>query len=1087
MNKHLEDLHGNTLRTPKGPGHRFGDEMQSVIDTGKTLIKSRPRVFTDGSTIDCEITKFPVFNDDGQVIQVGSITFDITDRKKAEQALQQSEEQFRGAVESLQEGFVLFDANNFLVAFNAEYVRLHQEVVDQIKVGVRSEDLFLKFVKKGLYPEAKGREEEFVRERMEQRRAGTFGTVLRELSNGRSYIVKESRTPNGGAVVTFTDVTDLRKSEERFQTLFEQSNIAIYVHRNFKPLMANPATAKMYVYDSVEDFLKIESTQHLTAPEHRTDHHADFKYDKAAQTNNEHLGIKADGSNIWVRKRTFAIDWDGEPVICSIREDISQAREAADSLQKSEERIRTLFEQSSMGIFVHRNYKTLMANPAIAEMYGFKSVDDFMKLDTIQSLTAPGHHSNRHLSRLKGDEKQTNTEHLGLKVDGTEFWVRKRTFVIDCDGQPAACSIREDISQAKEAEDSLKSSEERFRGVVESLQESFALYDADDRLVMCNDVFRDSHAHCLDVIQPGSLFENMVRENAMSGHNTNAIGRVEEYIQERLERHRNPRGPIVRNSKDGTVRIISEAKMPDSGTTIAQTDVTEIAQAEEEIRKREQLFQSAIASLHEGFALYDADDRLAIFNEEFIKLHPGIEDAINPGMTFEELVKKSMEIDLFKEASEDPKQYIKDRLEQHRNPTEPLMRHTKDGMVQMIKETKMPDGGTVVIQNDITDIMKAEEEIKRQKTLFEAAINNAPYALLMTTMEREVILCNPAFEDMFGYKAGEIIGKSTEMFYQDQKDFEERRRFRDLLDHNNLQTQQQTYKRKNGETILAETALAPIGDPDEKIFGYVAIIQDISGRLRRDEETRQYQEIISNSRRLNQLGEMAAGLAHELNQPLAAITNYTEGCIQRLNNKNVEPDQLRQALTIVTEQADRAGQIIGRIRGFVKKETAKKEPLIIQNVIEEALSMTQSDLEQRNIDLSVNLDDADLKITADKIQIQQVVLNLIRNASDAMEEHGSSRPAITLKTVKSRGGIVKVSVTDTGPGIPSKNINQIFDPFFTTKSEGLGLGLNICQSIIENHGGKMWATSKKSAGASIHFTMPIVSKGIKNKEKRRAA
>lgn len=235
------------------------------------------------------------------------------------------------------------------------------------------------------------------------------------------------------------------------------------------------------------------------------------------------------------------------------------------------------------------------------------------------------------------------------------------------------------------------------------------------------------------------------------------------------------------------------------------------------------------------------------------------------------------------------------------------------------------------------------------------------------------------------------------------------------------------------------------------------------------------------------MGEIAAGLTHEINQPLSAITNYTEGCIQRIEQNNADPNDIRKALEIVTDQADRAGQIINRIRGFIKKKETKKEKLHIDEIIDEALDLIKTDVDRRDITFNVENDAAELIVDVDKIQIQQVMMNLIRNGGDAMNEHGSKNRVLTIKTTTTEDGDVEFSVTDTGPGIPKEKISQIFDPFFTTKSSGLGLGLNICQSIVESHGGRMWATSPKGKGATIHFTLPQSSKGITHKEKKRAA
>ncbi len=933
-------------------------------DYHQTRLEGTPKnreiigIKVDGSRFWVHINSFRIELEDGPA--VCSCRIDITDRKNAEDAAQKSETRFRDAIESLQEGFAMFDAEDKLLAYNNEYVRAHEEIKDIIAPGVPFETLVRAHVFQGVFAEAIGNEEEFIRMRLLLRRQNRFGSAVRKLENGLSFIIRENRMADGGLFVTYTDITQIqqanqrfRQGEARFRSFVKNLPVAISIKGNDGQYqIVNKAFEDWY--DVSNDDVMGKTPEQVFAGQtgllKDVSAHNQSIMDGAPPSSREAILTIPGRDKRIVDLTKFSIrDDDGEMIgIGTIGSDITERKTAEEESRRSEDRFRTLIEKSTMGIFVHRNYKPLMANPAITEMYGFDSVDDFLKIESIQNLTNPEYRSHLHARGLFTQDTQTNNEHLGVKADGTEFWVRKRTFSIDWDGEPATCSIREDITQAKESETALQESEGRFRGAIENLQEAFALYDADDRLVMCNDVFRNAHTHCLDVLQPGSLFEDMVRENAINDHNTNAAGRIEEYIQERLERHRNPKGPIIRNSIDGTVRIVSEAKMPDGGTTITQTDITEIA--------------------------------------------------------------------------------------------------------------------------------KAEEEVARQKSLFEAAINNAPYALLMTNMNREVMLFNPAFATMFGYEADEIIGKSTEIFYQNRKEFEDRGHLRNLLSPGSQDPQTVTYKRKNGEFFPAESALAPIGDSKEQVFGFIVVIRDISDQIRHAEETQQYQEIIADSRRLSLMGEMAAGLAHEINQPLAAIVNYTEGCIQRLDSNDAKPDQIRDVLKIVSEQADRAGLIINRIRGFVRKEEIKKESLCVKDTIEEALSLIKTDLERRGINLALKIEDADQHVTADKIQIQQVVLNLIRNAGDAMEEHGASKRNLTLRSKTVDDGTVEISVSDTGPGIPADKIDQIFNPFFTTKSSGLGLGLNICQSIIENHGGLMWASSQKGKGATIHFTLPMAAK-----------
>jgi two-component system, LuxR family, sensor histidine kinase DctS len=318
-------------------------------------------------------------------------------------------------------------------------------------------------------------------------------------------------------------------------------------------------------------------------------------------------------------------------------------------------------------------------------------------------------------------------------------------------------------------------------------------------------------------------------------------------------------------------------------------------------------------------------------------------------------------------------------------------------------------------------VVKAEEEIERQKKLFESVIINAPYALLMTNMEQEIILCNPAFSSVFGYECNDVKGRTTEFLFKNREAYEKSTHLRNvLLDGSNLEPFRREYKRRNGELFQAETALAPIADQEEHIYGFIALIRDITPKIKQEEENRRYQEVISHSRRLSLLGEMSAGLAHELNQPLSAIANYASGCIQRLQNENVDRDQLLRVMTTVSEQADRAGKIINRIRGFIKNEISEIKPVYLNELVTESLSLIETDLDLRNVSVNLDIDNSRVTVNADKIQMQQVILNLVRNACDAMDASKGKERNIFIRTIKTNAEEIELSVSDTGPGIPAE-------------------------------------------------------------------
>jgi len=217
---------------------------------------------------------------------------DISERLQSQQALQLSEERFRGAIESMDEGFALFDATEHLDVYNDKFVELHDEIKDIIAPGVTHSEILRAFVSRGVFPEAKGLEEEFIRMRLELRKQKKFDSAIRNLANGKSYIIRENYMDDGGVFVTFSDITKIQQANNRFRALFEQSHLGIFVHQNHKILMANPAAADMYGYDSVEEFVNISSSRQLTRPEYHT--HENKKRMKGEQviTEAENIGIK---------------------------------------------------------------------------------------------------------------------------------------------------------------------------------------------------------------------------------------------------------------------------------------------------------------------------------------------------------------------------------------------------------------------------------------------------------------------------------------------------------------------------------------------------------------------------------------------------------------------------------------------------------------------------------------------------------------------------------------------------------------------------------------------------------------------------
>jgi two-component system, LuxR family, sensor kinase FixL len=224
--------------------------------------------------------------------------------------------------------------------------------------------------------------------------------------------------------------------------------------------------------------------------------------------------------------------------------------------------------------------------------------------------------------------------------------------------------------------------------------------------------------------------------------------------------------------------------------------------------------------------------------------------------------------------------------------------------------------------------------------------------------------------------------------------------------------------------------------------------------------------------RLSAMGQMSSTLAHEINQPLAAIGNYVRAGLTMLDSDNPEiVAKGRGAFEKAALQAERASDVVGNLREFVRKGDAVRKPENLSTVIQDAISLAQLGGLNRGTTVQLNLSDQAEWATVNRVQIQQVLVNLIRNAMEAMTTTGA-HGRITVETHLAAPDTIEVSVADNGPGLPSKLNGDVFKPFITTKPQGMGVGLAICQSIVEAHGGKIWAESPANDGAIFRFTVP---------------
>lgn len=279
-------------------------------------------------------------------------------------------------------------------------------------------------------------------------------------------------------------------------------------------------------------------------------------------------------------------------------------------------------------------------------------------------------------------------------------------------------------------------------------------------------------------------------------------------------------------------------------------------------------------------------------------------------------------------------------------------------------------------------------------------------------------------------------------------------------------------ERPDGKRLTVLANATPVWDESGALLGALNVLMDITDRKEAEEGQRQLRAALARLSRLSVAGEMAAGLAHELNQPLTAIINYSEACVNLLRTGRASTGELVAAIESIAEQGQRAGAIIRRLRGFIRQTPIQQLPVNLDALIREAIGYVAAEAQQEKVGLRVEVMESPLEVEVDPIQIQQVLVNLMRNSIEAMADAESSRRSITIQTARTADEAVTVTLCDTGPGLTEEVCEQLFYPFVTTKPQGMGLGLSISKSIVEAHGGRLWTTHSDEAGAVFHFTVP---------------
>ncbi len=761
----------------------------------------------------------------------------------------------------------------------------------------------------------------------------------------------------------------------------------------------------------------------------------------------------------------------------------------------------------------------------------------------------------------------------------------------DSDGKViGVCGILTDLAEQKRAERAIRVSEERLHAAIDSLQEGFALYDADDRLVTFNEKYRRMHASVEGIKRHGARFEDIVRAHVFHGLVPEAAGREEAFIKERLELHRNPKGPVIRRFTDGSWYLIDEARTPDGGTAISAINITDLKETENALRKSEALFRAvvthsptkihikdvegrytlinkeaeklfgvtdeegrgktsydlfpkdvadafmahdrsviesgqareneedftldggvhtfltvkfpiydldgiaavgaigtditerkraeetvrrlaaAIEGLSENFALYGPDDRLIICNRNYRELNVPIAHATMPGTSFEEHVRALADAGLVPQARGREEEWVRDRMERHRNPGPPFEVPRQDGRWFLVREQRMADGSTATIATDITERKKAEEALRASEARLANILDNSPTPIYFKDPHGRFLIANKQYERMYRVKFDDIRGKTSQQI------------FAGTLGDQFFQHDQSVLKSRKvierEEQIFGRTYLTlkfPIVDQTGELLGLGGVETDVTQIKKAEKDLREAKEHAEFANRAKT--EFLANMSHELRTPLNSIIGLSEMLMTETMGPLGSPKYSEYAKDI-RNSGDHLLSLISEVLDLSKIEAGELEifesEIDVTGAVTSCVRMIEGRAPVEAPRVHVKFAEGLPRLMGDERRFKQILLNLLGNSVKFTPPDGS----VSVAARVCNAGRFTIEVADTGIGIAPADIPKVLEPFgqvrdvFTRNHEGTGLGLYLAKSFTEMHGGTLDIASRLGKGTTVTLRFP---------------
>lgn len=1032
---------------------------------------------------------------DGNFVMVGQ---DISELMKREIALEESQARLQSerrrlaeAIEAMSEGFGLFDASDRLVLHNKPFRESIPWAKERELIGMSYAEGVRRRVESEAQRAGLGADEieRNVAEIMKRHRNPDRANEIK-LDDGRWILVNERRTSDGDTVVVRTDITVQKQAAQRLReaidalplafAYFDPQDRLALLNQHYLDLWKKSGAAQNTgdieakdivgkTLDEIWDHFSRRASGLADNEPARLKWLADRRAEPKIRTEQYEIQF-ADGTWLLGHERRTA---DGGMV--RIRTDITAQKRA-------EEYLRDAIESIPLGIAIYdRNERAVLFNTHFPEVYGFGQ-EDFVGKPFAEVIRLI-------MSKYPEDRFKTEAE-IDAAIAERVARFRNPTgpfevyspigrwFLIDdrkmSDG--GTIRVRTDITKVKRAE-------ERLRNAIESIPTTFAYYDADDRLVLWNDRYVD-HYPALQGRQDlaGKTYAEMLR--LFAEYNPELAGdeaAQKKWAEDRLARPRITTRPYEFQIWDGTWYLAHERRTSDGGMVRVRVDITAQKRAEEYLR-------DAIEASPNGFAIYDENDKAVLFNAQFFDLY-GLDPKAMVGKSFTEIARLILlsypENRSLPAARLDA--MVAERLARFRNPAEAFELASPTGRWFLVNDKKMSSGGTVRVRTEITEIKRAEERLRD-------AIEAIDAGFAIFDARERLAICNKTFavnlgENMIGMTFEEICRKWLTAHPQmmgsapedDPKDFEGTVRRRVERFRNHRGSFEHTlpdgrtiiigrHTARDGGVVSVQTDITQIKHHEKALTEHVEALGRLVDELRAAKEKAEAADLAKS--------QFLANMSHEFRTPLNAIIGFSE----MLDGEyfGAVTAKQREYIHDIASQGSHLLELVSSVLDMAKVEAGKYDlkpkSLALHPLVELCLRTVRLSAAEAGVALTNDLDPTPIEVVADERAIRQVLLNLLSNAIKFTPRGGR----VGVEAAPD-GALIRVSVVDTGVGIPSAALERIGKPFeqvqgaLTRGHEGTGLGLALSKALVELHGGKFEIASRtgEGSGTTVAFWLPV--------------